>query len=252
MSAIDSLSFHADGNSIRARFVTRAVLGPWTFKAALIQPRLLRRAASHSAGKLIDKRALFPLPPNDPLWGDRRPKASKLPMTTMNYKTLSGTCRHAVEVLEQGKQLAAFNLLKKIVESRRAQWTAALYQMVEVNFNHTQFSRTANQRRAEDKVLGSLTPLAYLLSGRSRLPHAREHVAAIDLEPSSALTISRSSVGHRPYSFRAFFEGWSFSGHTLDELLFSVQIGSVDRHLVRTFTEPFLSHVQSNPLSFRR
>jgi hypothetical protein len=132
-------------------------------------------------------------------------------MTTTNYKTLSGTCRHAVDVLEQGKQLAAFNLLNKIVESRRAQWTRQLYQngpikMAELNFNHTQLSRTADQRRAEDKMLGSITPFAYLLSGRSLLPRAREHVAAIDLQPSSAVTISRSSVAHRFYSFRAFFE----------------------------------------------
>src|SRR6266404_3142559 len=39
---------------------TRAILDLRTSKAALIQPRLLRRAASFSAGKLIDKRALFP------------------------------------------------------------------------------------------------------------------------------------------------------------------------------------------------
>src|SRR5258706_16053574 len=46
MSAIDSLPFHADGNSIRARFASRTVLDPWTSKAALIQPRLLTPAAS--------------------------------------------------------------------------------------------------------------------------------------------------------------------------------------------------------------
>ena len=81
-------------------------------------------------------------------------------------------------------KVAAFNLLKKIVENRRAQWTRRLYQMGEVNFSQAQLSRTANQPRAVGKVLASITPLAYLLRGRSRLPYAREHEAAIDLKPS--------------------------------------------------------------------
>src|SRR3979411_2767696 len=47
MSAIDSLSFHADGKFDLERFRdTRAILDLRTSKAALIQPRLLRRAAS--------------------------------------------------------------------------------------------------------------------------------------------------------------------------------------------------------------
>jgi hypothetical protein len=45
--AINSLSFHADGNSIRARFVTPVNLDLRTSKAALIQPRVLMCAAFH-------------------------------------------------------------------------------------------------------------------------------------------------------------------------------------------------------------
>src|ERR1700741_2864483 len=65
MSAIDSLSFHAGGNSIRARFVT-----PGLFSTRrLLKLHSFSQGCSglrpHSGGKLIDKRALFPLPPND-------------------------------------------------------------------------------------------------------------------------------------------------------------------------------------------
>jgi hypothetical protein len=58
--------------------------------------------------------------------------------------------------------------------------------MGEVIFSQTQLARLINaERRA--KVLGSITPLAYLLRDRSRLSHAREHVATIDLKPSLSL-----------------------------------------------------------------
>src|ERR1700747_1406446 len=47
MSAIATLSFHADGNSIRARFVTSGLFSTrGLLKAALFQPRLLTPAAS--------------------------------------------------------------------------------------------------------------------------------------------------------------------------------------------------------------
>jgi putative SOS response-associated peptidase YedK len=52
---------------IHTRMPDRAIRDLRTSNAALIQPRLLRLAASLSAEKLIDKRALFPLAPNDPL-----------------------------------------------------------------------------------------------------------------------------------------------------------------------------------------
>ncbi len=105
-------------------------------------------------------------------------------MTTINYKTLSGTCRPSVDVLEQAKQGSSLQSSEEDRRESQSAWTRRLYQMAEVNFNQTRLSRTANQRRAEEKGPGSVTPLAYLLRGRSRLPHAREHVAAIDLKPS--------------------------------------------------------------------
>src|SRR6266478_7542425 len=64
MSAIDSLPFHADGNSIRARFASRTVLDPWTSKAALIQPRLLTPAAS--LRRETDRQACFISPSAEP------------------------------------------------------------------------------------------------------------------------------------------------------------------------------------------
>jgi hypothetical protein len=51
-------------------------------------------------------------------------------------------------------------------------------------------------------VLGSLTRLPVAVG----FPTLAKQVAAIILKPSLAVTISRSSVGLRPCSFRAFFE----------------------------------------------